>query len=320
MEKKLPIRYRIANLFRWKSCKFVMCDDGKVRKRLTTRKAVRRNMKRTLDRWYEISDCVFANQEACAITIYNRSRDIEIKNCIFESAGYILGWNKVIITDCRMMDSLRIEDVKTLYLKQSTFESDSEMAYIENVNAIRFQNLSCKKVLLRQCYHSLELDHSSIGKLILEQCSLAEFEIRDGSTVNRLLASHSTLTTCDQFDLKGDDSKNTIVDQYNSRGFRPLPSSEFEMYKTVLGYVTARGKDKASKEKLIDVKPVVVKLIVPETAKRSYALDRCKMKVSEAVVVAAYEMDGTFNSNPNECGEGIYGFERLEDAISYRTY
>ncbi len=343
MEKKLPIMYRIANLFRWKSCQFVMCDDGKVRKYLTTRKAVRRNIKRS-DRWHKISDCVFASREAGAITIYNRSRDIEIKNCIFENECNIYEWDMVIITDCRMMVSLRIGDARTLYLQQSTLESDNEIACIENVSAIRFQNSSIEKVLLRQCYHALTLNHSSIGKLMLDRCWFSEFEIRSGSTVNRLVATHSTLTTFDQFDLKGDDSKNTLVVQYNSRGFRPLPSGEFEMYKTVLGYIT-NGKTKA----IIAIKPVVVKLIVPETAQRSYALDRCKMKVSEAIVAAAYEMDGTlitdfsniqlgsyhlasfkyvvgqtvrpnggFNSNPKECGEGIYGFELLEDAISYR--
>lgn len=250
----------------------------------------------------------------------------------------------VIITGCRMMVSLRIEDVKTLYLTQSTLEYDNDIACIENVSAIRFQNSSIEKVLLRKCYHSLELDYSSIGKLMLDRCLFSEFEIRAGSTVNRLVAMHSTLTTWNQFELKGDDSENTIVDQYNSRGFRPLPSDEFEMYKMVRGYVTS-GKTKA----IIAIKPVVVKLIVPETAQRSYALDRCKMKVSEAIVAAAYEMDGTlitdfsniqlgsyhlasfkyvvgqtvrpnggFNSSPNECGEGIYGFELLEDAISYR--
>ena len=126
------------------------------------------------------------------------------------------------------------------------------------------------------------------------------------------------------------------IDSEMSVGLVP-PQNEIYLYKKCI--IPASSFNKYT--------PVIVKLLVPETAERVYC-DELKIRVSEAKVVEFYNMDGEvyklrkdkyvcshwdrtfkynigetikptekFDPTSGECGSGIHGFTNFADAKAY---
>ena len=298
---------------------------------------------------YELffTDCVFDE------SITFRAGTFHFSNCTFKSSVNFLDIDQAEFDTCTFKGSIYVDRATYLYFTKSKID----YVYMQNVcSDINFYRTSITEFFIENCnLDTLEFEYSSADKLKCSLCIIKNFDTWgddkqvigqlslyntlidnvlniSGPKVNRLYAKTSMNTGSFQY-IPKDVSKIEIE---KSSGFIP-PKNEIYLYKKCI--IPKPCSDKFT--------PVIVKLLVPETAERVYC-DELKIRVSEAKVVEFYNLDGEvykpkkdkyvcshwdrnfkynigetvkpidkFDTKSGECGSGIHGFLSFEDAKTY---
>lgn len=294
------------------------------------------------------TDCVFDE------SITFRAGTFHFENCTFKSAVNFIDIDQAEFNRCTFKGSIYID--RATYLDFASCEN-IDYVYMQNVcSDITFNRTSVTEFFIEDCnLDTLEFTYSSVDKFKCSRCVVRSFDIcGDSKKVIKQLSLYNVLiegslningskvnylyvkTSINSGNFCYDPTDVPTIKIEGSAGFIP-PQNEIYLYKKCI--IPKSGSDKFT--------PVIVKLLVPETAKRVYCEDM-KIRVSEAKVIQFYDMDGKvyklkkdkyvcsswarhftynigetvkpeqkFDNNSGLCGSGIHGFINFEDAKAY---
>lgn len=294
------------------------------------------------------TDCIFDEP------ITFRAGTLHFYNCTFKSAVNFLDIDQSEFDNCTFKGSIYIDRATYLDFVRC---KNINYVYMQNVcSDVNFVRTPVTEFFIESCnLDTLEFEYSSVDKIKCSRCFIRSFDIWgdskqvvkqlslynvliegslniNGPKVNYLYAKMSIVTG----NFYYDSTDVPTIKIEGSVGFIP-PQNEIYLYKKCI--IPKPNSDKYT--------PVIVKLLVPETAKRVYCEDM-KIRVSEAKVIQFYDMDGEvyklkkdkyvcsywdktftynigetvkpvqkFNTSSGACGSGIHGFIDLEDAKAY---
>lgn len=293
------------------------------------------------------TDCVFEE------SITFRAGTLHFENCTFKSSINFLDIDQTDFDTCTFKGSIYVDRATYMYFTKCKID----YVYMQNVcSDINFDHTPINEFFIEDCnLDTLDFDYSSVNKLKCSRCVVRSFDIWgdskqvverlnlynsfiegilniNGPKVNYLCVKTSMNVGSFQYDPK--DVPKIEIEK--SSGFIP-PQNEIYLYKKCI--IPKPGFDKYT--------PVIVKLLVPETAKRVYCED-LKIRVSEAQVVQFYDMNGKvykpkkdkrvcshwaryftynigetvkpeyeFDTKSGTCSSGIHGFVSFDDAKAY---
>lgn len=279
----------------------------------------------------------------CGLNI-NWAGDIMIEDSEWEDAGLDISCcNSIYMVNCKGAGinaeyiheriTLRESDIGLIEVNRSILEDLN--LFDSNVNElyVTYSNIESMGICINNYKNIKKI--KEISKLRLYKSGISCSLDLDISKVKLFEAGQTIITG--NFHYEPDNIKEFDL-EYTS-GIVPPPKSIY-LYKKC--WYKAKGNH--------SVKPVIVKLEVPETAKRVYC-ENYKMRVSEAKVVELYDMDGKvikrpkcpldysvysgwdnyfkyrigetvvpendFDEKSGHCGSGIHGFIDFNDAVNY---
>lgn len=283
-----------------------------------------------------------------------RGGTFHFTNCIFKSAVNFLDIDQANFDTCTFKGSIYIDRATYMYFTKC---KNIDHIYMQNVcSDINFDHTPITEFFIESCnLDTLEIEYSSVNKFTCSRSNIRSFDIWgdskqvveklnlyntliegvlniNGPKVNYLYAKTSMITG--SFLYNPTDVQKIEIEK--SIGFIP-PKNEIYLYKKCI-------IPKPNSEKFT---PVIVKLLVPETAERVYC-DELKIRVSEAKVIQFYDMNGKvynlkkdkvvcsswdrsfvytigetvkpvnkFDPESGSCGSGIHGFINFGDAKDY---
>lgn len=293
------------------------------------------------------TDCVFEEP------ITFRAGTLHFENCTFKSSINFLDIDQAEFDTCTFKGSIYVDRATYMYFTKCKID----YVYMQNVcSDINFDHTPINEFFIEDCnLDTLDFDYSSVNKLKCSRCVVRSFDIWgdskqvverlnlynsfiegilniNGPKVNYLCVKTSMNAGSFQYDPK--DVPKIEIEK--SSGFIP-PQNEIYLYKKCI--IPKPGFDKYT--------PVIVKLLIPETAERVYC-DELKIRVSEAKVVEFYNLDGKvykpkkdkrvcshwaryftytigetvkpeyeFDTKSGTCSSGIHGFVSFDDAKAY---
>ena len=293
------------------------------------------------------TDCVFEE------SITFRAGTLHFENCTFKSAINFLDIDQAEFDTCTFKGSIYVDRATYMYFTKCKID----YVYMQNVcSDINFDHTPINEFFIEDCnLDTLDFDYSSVNKLKCSRCVVRSFDIwgNDKQVVERLNIYNSFIegilningpkvnylcvkTSMNSGSFQYDPKDVPKIEIEKSSGFIP-PQNEIYLYKKCI--IPKPGFHKYT--------PVIVKLLVPETAKRVYC-DELKIRVSEAKVVEFYDLDGEvykpkkdkyvcshwdrnfkynigetvkpidkFDTKSGTCSSGIHGFVSFEDAKTY---
>lgn len=283
-----------------------------------------------------------------------RGGTFHFNNCIFKSAVNFLDIDQANFDTCTFKGSIYVDRATYMYFTKC---KNIDHIYMQNVcSDINFDHTPITEFFIESCnLDTLEIEYSSVNKFTCSRSNIRSFDIWgdskqvveklnlynifiegilniNGPKVNYLYAKTSMITG--SFLYNPTDVPEIKIEK--SIGFIP-PKNEIYLYKKCI-------IPKPNSEKFT---PVIVKLLVPETAERVYC-DELKIRVSEAKVIQFYDMNGKvynlkkdkvvcsswdrsfvytigetvkpvnkFDTESGSCGSGIHGFINFGDAKDY---
>ena len=319
----------------------------------------------------EFDNCVIdANISAKEFYDYSLS----FKNCEFKAVQNIWNGHNVCVIDCKFEDRVEIDHVKSVRFFNCSFKGHE--LYIKFSEATDINGVTGPlQITFARCDYDISVEHCSMDYLTMYSNNLDDVDIKSNTVKKiKIFSSKISNLTCrgnlysqeiSEFYLsdtiitnelnmalckiKSFDANQSVLT--GSFRYNPDNIGKFKLNNSVGFVPPANSVYLYKKCRLNDgngnVKPIIVKLEVPETAKRVYC-DDLKIRVSEAKVIGFYKVNGTEYKptkkavvrsiyehkftygigevvKPKEpfamasgcCGSGIHGFMSFEDAVHY---
>lgn len=324
-------------------------------------------------------DYIFVEFDNCVIEANISAKEfysysLSFNNCEFKKVQNIWNGCSVYVTNCKFEDRVEIAHVNSVRFNNCSFKGHElyiEFSETTNINGVT----GPYQITVDHCAYDVAVERCSMDYLAMYGNNLGDVDIKS-NTVKKIRISSSKISnlTCrgnlysqeiSEFYLHDTiiaDELNMAICKIKSfmaehsmliGSFRYTPDNigKFKLNNSV-GFVPPSNTVYLYKKcRLHDgngnVKPIIVKLEVPATAKRVYC-DTLKIRVSEAKVIGFYKVNGTeykptkkaivrsiyeykftygigevvkpkdpFAVSSGCCGSGIHGFMSFEDAVHY---